>query len=102
SCKECDILRDPVSVAAALKCRPGFIVNTLAESEVACSHLTLAERVGDAAGDTSLYAPILFFRGQKLTRNDKLLSTFSAFALAQVQQAVPPYAKIVYGSEREV
>jgi predicted RecB family nuclease len=100
---EAGVVRDPPSLPAALAGRPRVIVNVTAEAGGLCSQIDALERVGDAGSRrAAVYAPILFVRGEKVARSDKLLLAFNALALAAAQGQPPPAAKIVHGGGHTV
>jgi predicted RecB family nuclease len=97
---ECDVLRDPLSLEAAMRSHPRVIVNAIAESDGVRSQIQALERVEEAGGrKPPSYAPVLFLKGNKVTRSDKLLLGLNALALSSVQGVLPPVAKLVHGSD---
>jgi predicted RecB family nuclease len=97
---ESDVIRDPVSLEAALRCRPRVIVNTVAQVENMQAQIQALERVEDGAGGKLLYyMPVLFRRENKVSRFDKLQLGFNALILSRVQGVLPRLAKLVHGDE---
>src|SRR5262249_26772981 len=96
------VVRDPPSVEAAVRCRPEAIVNATAEADGLRAQIHVLERVDGAGGRNAAYAPVLFVRGEHVTRADKLLLAFQALALAAVQGPVPAVAKLVHGAAGKV
>src|SRR5579884_3511270 len=57
---EADVVRDPPSLAEALRCRPRVIVHATAEAGGLCAQLHALERVEGAGGrNAAAYAPVL-------------------------------------------
>jgi predicted RecB family nuclease len=100
---ECDIIRDPPALEAALRSRPRVIINATAEGDGMCSRIQALERI-EALGarKSACYAPVLFLKDNKVTRSDKLLLGFNALALFSVQGVMPPVAKLVHGSDYRI
>jgi predicted RecB family nuclease len=98
-----EVIREPSSLAVALRDRPRFIVNATATTGDVSSQIHLLERVEGAGGHGSpAYTPVLFVPHNKISRLDKLVLALNAFALTAAQEVQPPVAKIVYGENRKV
>jgi hypothetical protein len=67
------------------------------------SNLHALERL-DSSGKTrhSPYVPVRFIPGEKLIRHDKLLLAFDALSLFTFSGKMPPFGKIIHGSELRV
>jgi predicted RecB family nuclease len=97
-----DVVVDPTSWAS-IHGTPGVIVNVAVGDHDVQAQLHAAERIESQVGrGAAIYAPVLFVRANHLTRSDKLLLAFQALALASVQGAIPPGAKLIHGDERRV
>jgi predicted RecB family nuclease len=96
-----EVLRDPPALETALHSRAPFIVGATARAGNLCSRLDLLERQ-EESGEAASYAPVLFVRNTRVTKNDRLLLAFQALALSLVQGVVPTVGKIVCGSEPRV
>jgi predicted RecB family nuclease len=49
--------------------------------------------------DSCLYEPVLYYRPQKITRIQKLLITYKALVLGQLQGEIPTYGHVIYGDK---
>jgi predicted RecB family nuclease len=97
-----DVVRDPIAWAA-VSSAPRVIVNMTVGDHDLQAQLHAAEQIkGQGGRDTATYAPVLFVRTNHLTRSDKLLLAFQALALASVQGAIPPVAKVVHGDGQKI
>src|SRR5262249_43041423 len=98
---ESEVLREPPTLETAIQSRPRFIVGATAQAGNLSARLELLERLDDGV-EKPLYAPVLFLRNHKVTKNDRLLLAFQALALSLVQDGMPEVAKIVSGSGHRV
>ena len=97
-----DVVRDRTSWAA-VSGAPTVIVNVPVGDHDLQAQLHAAEQIEGRGGrGAATYAPVLFVRANHLTRSDKLLLAFQALALASVQGAIPPVAKLVHGDGQKV
>lgn len=94
---EAGVVRSPPSLETALLGLPRVIVETFAEADGIRSEIHALERIGDAA-----YAPVLFVRNEKVTRQDRLLLAFNALALSALPGPPPVAGKIVHGAGHKV
>ena len=102
SAPACEVIRNPLSLAATLRERPRWIVNGTATVENVCCEIHLLERVeGAERRGAAAYTPVRFIRNNKISRLDKLLLAFNAFALTSVQGVQPFAGKIVHGDDRK-
>jgi predicted RecB family nuclease len=102
ACQPSDVVRDPTSWAA-VRGAPRVIVNVTVGDFDLQAQLHAAEQIeGQGGRGAATYAPVLFVRTNHLTRSDKLLLVFQALALASVQGAIPPVAKLVHGDGQKV
>jgi predicted RecB family nuclease len=102
ACQPSDVVRDPTSWAA-VNGAPRVIVNVTVGDHDLQAQLHAAEQIeGQGGRGAANYAPVLFVRTNQLARSDKLLLAFQALALASVQGAIPPVAKLVHGDGQKV
>ena len=102
ACQPSDVVRDPTSWAA-VSGAPRVIVNVTVGDCDLRAQLQAAEQIQSQGGQGALkYAPVFFLSANHLTRSDKLLLAFQALALASVQGAIPPVAKLVHGDGKKV
>jgi hypothetical protein len=96
---EHDVVLDPPCLEAALKGKPQFIVNASVSADGMSSHIDALERLhGRSHRSSTIYAPVLFTPNETVSRFDKLLLGFNALALSFVQGGLPPFGKIIYGT----
>jgi predicted RecB family nuclease len=102
ACQPSDVVRDPTSWAA-VNGAPRVIVNVTVGDHDLQAQLHAAEQIESQGGrGAANYAPVLFVHANHLTRADKLLLAFQALALASVQGAIPPVAKLVHGDGQKI
>jgi predicted RecB family nuclease len=94
-----DVVLDPPCLEAALKGKPQFIVNASVSADGVSSNIDALERLHRASHRSSnIYAPVLFTPNETVSRFDKLLLGFNALALSFVQRGLPPFGKIIHGT----
>jgi predicted RecB family nuclease len=97
-----DVVVDPPSWAA-IRGAPRIIVSVTVGNNDLQAQLHAAEQIAGQGGPSAAtYAPVFFVRANHVTRSDKMLLAFQALALASVQGAVPPVAKLIHGDGRKV
>lgn len=101
ACRLSDVVVDPPSWAAT-RGAPRVIVNVTVGDNDLQAQLQAAEQIESRGQGAATYAPVLFVSNNHLTRSDKLLLAFQAVALASVQGAIPPVAKLVYGDALKI
>jgi predicted RecB family nuclease len=102
ACRPSDVVYDPTSWAA-VSGAPRVIVNVTVGDHDLQAQLHAAEQIESHDGRrVPIYAPVLFVHTNRLTRSDKLLLAFQALALASVQGAIPPVAKLFHGDSQKV
>ena len=102
ACQPCDVVVDPTSWAV-IRGAPRVIVNVTVGDHDLQAQLHAAERIAGQGGRGAVtYAPVFFVHTNRLTRSDKLLLAFQALALAAVQGAIPPVAKLVHGDGHKI
>src|SRR5262249_42865020 len=88
------VVRAPPCLEAALLSQPRVIVEATVEADDIRSEIHALERVRESGGETATYAPVLFVRNEKVTRQDRLLLAFNALALSTLA-GTPAAGKIV-------
>jgi predicted RecB family nuclease len=101
-CQPPDVVHDPPSWAAVCG-TPRVIVNVTVGDHDLQAQLHAAEQIeSQGRRGAATYIPVFFVRTDQLTRSDKLFFAFQALALASVQEAIPPVAKVIHGDGRRI
>jgi predicted RecB family nuclease len=88
---------NPPSPAEAIHCGQDALIDATLEHDGESARLDAARRL-TGRGKPAEYEPILFVRGQRVSRDDKLRLAFAASVLGRVQGKPPAVGRIVHGS----
>jgi predicted RecB family nuclease len=100
---EAGAVRDPPSLGAAVRGQARVIVDAVAEADGLRTLIHALERVGEVnTRKAPTYAPVLFVRNEKVTRQDKLFLAFNALVLSAVQRRLPAVGRIIHGGGQKV